>query len=205
MESSSRIGPMIRTTSTILLQGIRDPANGPAWEQFDSRYRTVLLTTGRRLGLNPQDAEDAAQETLASFAESYRRQRFDRGKGRLRNWLLGIAHHKIHDVYRRRARRELLEADRPATTGFLDKITDERIDTIYETEWQRALLRACLQEVRHQVEPKTFEAFELVALNQWSAADVAAHLGSSRDSVYQSKSRVLARVSRLREELEEDW
>lgn len=196
---------MIRTTSTILLQGIRDPRNGPAWEQFDSRYRPVLLMTARRLGLNPQDAEDAAQETLASFAEAYRRQRFDRDKGRLRSWLLGIARHKIHDVYRRRARRELLEADRPATTGFLDKVTDERIDTIYETEWQRALLRACLQEVRYQVEPKTFEAFELVALKQWSAADVATHLEISRDSVYQSKSRVLAHMCRLREELEENW
>jgi RNA polymerase sigma-70 factor (ECF subfamily) len=196
---------MIGTTSTFLLHAIRDPANGPGWAQFDERYRPVLLMTARRLGLNHQDAEDAAQETLASFAKTYRDGRYDRDKGRLRNWLLGIARHKIQDIHRRRTKREILEADRPATTGFLSKISDRQVDTTFEVEWQRALLRDCLREVRNQVEAKTFEAFELVALQQQPAAEVAARLGISRDSVYQSKCRVLRHISRLRKELEEDW
>lgn len=196
---------MISTTSTFLLQAIRDPANGAGWAQFDERYRPVLLMTARRLGLNHQDAEDAAQDTLASFANTYRNGRYDRDKGRLRAWLLGIARHKIHDIHRRRAKHEILEADRPATTGFLSKISDQQVDTTFEGEWQRALLRDCLREVRHQVEAKTFEAFELVALRQRPAAEVAIRLGISRDSVYQSKSRVLKHIHRLRKELEEEW
>lgn len=199
------VQPMIHRTSTILLEAIRDPANGAGWGQFDRRYRPVLLTTARRLGLGPQDAEDAAQETLTSFAEGYREGRYDRQKGRLRDWLGGIARHKIHDIYRRRPRHEVLEADRPGTTGFLDKISDERIDTTYETEWQRALLRECLSQVRHQVEHKTFQAFELLALKSWAVTDVAAHLGISRDSVYQAKCRVLRHICQVRKELEESW
>ena len=205
MGRSREIRPMISTTSTFLLQAIRDPANGAGWAQFDERYRPVLLITARRLGLNHQDAEDAAQETLASFAKTYRDGRYDRDKGRLRAWLLGIARHKIHDIHRRRAKHEIVEADRPATTGFLSKISDQQVETTFEAEWQRALLRDCLREVRHQVEAKTFEAFELVALRQRTAAEVAAHLGISCDSVYQSKSRVLKRISWLRNELEENW
>ncbi len=205
MGRSREIRPMISATSTFLLQAIRDPGNGAGWQQFDRRYRPVLLVTARRLGLSPQDAEDAAQETLASFAKEYREERYDRDKGRLRDWLLGIARHKIQDIYRRRARHEILEADRTGTTGFLDKISDEQVDTTYETEWLRALLRECLDEVRLQVEHKTFEAFELFALQQRSAEEVAAHLGISRDSVYQSKSRVLKHICQLRKELEESW
>ncbi len=196
---------MMSTTSTFLLQAIREPANSAGWEEFDRRYRPVLLVTARRLGLSRHDAEDAAQETLASFAKGYREERYDRDKGRLRDWLLGIARHKIQDIYRRRAGCEVLEADRAGTTGFLDKISDERIETAYEAEWQRALLCECLREVRPQVEPKTFEAFELFALKQRSAAEVAAHLGVSRDSVYQSKCRVLGHLCRLRKELEVEW
>lgn len=196
---------MIGTTSTLLLRALLDPANGAAWEQFDRRYRPVLLMTAQRLGLNRQDAEDAVQETLAAFASAYRHGRYDRDKGRLRHWLLGIARHKIQDLHRRRARREILEADRAGTTAFLDKITDEQVDTTYEMEWQRALLRECLREVRAQVEPKTFEAFELFALEQRPVTEVAARLGISRDSVYQSKSRVLRHMCRVREELEENW
>ncbi|MHC4065262.1 MAG: sigma-70 RNA polymerase sigma factor region 4 domain-containing protein, partial [Planctomycetota bacterium] len=118
---------------------------------------------------------------------------------------LGIARHKIQDVHRQRAKREIPEADIAATTRFLDKVSDERIDTAYETEWQRALLRECLREVRHQVEPKTFETFELFALKQRPVTEVAAQLGISRDSVYQSKCRVLRHICSVRKELEENW
>ncbi|UCC30811.1 MAG: sigma-70 family RNA polymerase sigma factor [Phycisphaerales bacterium] len=196
---------MICKTSTILLLAIRDPGNAAGWEQFDHRYRPVLVMTARRLGLSQEDAEDAAQETLAAFAAGHRAGRYDRAKGRLRNWLLGIARHKIQDVHRSRGKREMLEADRRETSGFLDKISDEQVDTTYETEWRRALLRECLNEVRHHVEHKTLEAFELFGLKQWPVSAVAARLGMSEESVYQSKSRVLKHICRLREELEESW
>lgn len=196
---------MIGTTSTFLLQAIRDPADGVAWGEFDGRYRPILLSTARKLGLDRQDAEDAAQEALAAFATGHRQGRYERERGRLRDWLLGIARHKIHDICRRRARREMLEADRPATTGFLDKISDEQVNATYEAEWQGALLRECLHEARQCVEPETFEAFELVALKQWPAANVAAHLGISRESVYQSKCRVLRHMCRIRKELQQNW
>lgn len=180
-------------------------ASQSSWHAFDARYRPLILAVGRKLGLQDADAEDAAQETLAAFVEAYRQGRYQREKGGLRDWLRGIARNKIRDVYRRRSHQEKLVADRTGVTSFWDQIEDKHVKPIWEEEWRRAVLRQCLLEVRHRVSPRTFEAFELFALERQPAAQVAVHLGVSQDVVYQSKSRVLVRIRELLPEMEEVW
>ena len=55
------------TTTTAMLEGLRDPGNETVWRDFDERYRPVLIGFAQRLGLTAADAEDAAQETLLAF------------------------------------------------------------------------------------------------------------------------------------------
>ncbi len=78
-------------------------------------------------------------------------------------------------------------------------------EQVWERNWRRNLLQVCLGRVSHEVEPKTFQAFQLFALDGWSAADTAAFLKMNVGSVYVAKSRVAARVRRQYEkELAED-
>ena len=196
---------MLTRTNTILLEGLKDPADTAAWQTFDARYRPVILAVAGRLGLPEADAEDVAQETMAAFVEGYRRHRYEREKGRLRDWLRGIARHKAQDALRRRSQQEVLVVDDSDATPFLNRVEDRRIKTICEEEWSKGILRQCLQEVRYEVAPRTFEAFLLFALQQWPAKRVASHLQISEDVVYQSKSRVLARIRQLLPEIERIW
>jgi len=197
---------MVHTkTSTALLEHLKDTASQASWHAFDARYRPLILAVGRRLGLQDADAEDAAQETLSAFVEAYRQGRYQRQKGRLRDWLSGIARNKIRDVYRKRSNQEKLVPDRTGVTSFWDQIEDQNVDPIWEEEWRKAVLRQCLLEVRQQVSPRTFEAFELFALKRQPAAQVAVHLGVSQDVVYQSKSRVLVRIRELLPDMQEVW
>lgn len=196
---------MLTRTSTILLKGLEDTDDQSSWQVFDGRYRPLLLALGRRLGLQQADTEDVAQETMAAFLRAYRQHRYDREKGRLRDWLGGIARHKIRDLQRRQSRQELVVADKPDATRFLSQVADGHIDVVWEEEWRKGVLRQCLEEVRREVEPRTFEAFELFALRQWPAKRVADHLRVTQDVVYQSKSRILVRIRQILPQMDSIW
>ena len=86
----------LSSTSTNLLIGLGDLSNDKVWSTFCSRYQAVIMSFARRAGLSEQDAQDAAQDTLLAFADSYRRGKYNRDKGHLRTWLFSIAMHKIY-------------------------------------------------------------------------------------------------------------
>jgi RNA polymerase sigma-70 factor (ECF subfamily) len=192
--------------SLVILQGIRQPDNSRAWGQFSERYEPMLLAFARRAGFREEDARDIVQETLLVFVEAFRAGKYDRDKGRLRSWLQGIAFNKIREARRRLARREVQVADGTEGTGFMHRVPDDQeLTDIFDQEWERSVLAECLRQVRQQVEPHTFEAFELYALQGWSVQKVAEHLGINPDAVYVSKSRVLTRLREAQQEIAEIW
>jgi hypothetical protein len=70
-------------TTTALLEGLHDPADAVAWEQFDRRYRPIVVGFASRLGLADADAADVAQEVMLQFVKEYRAGKYDRQRGRL--------------------------------------------------------------------------------------------------------------------------
>lgn len=190
-------------TSSTLLKGLNNPGNRSAWQEFDRRYRPLILEVARRLGLQIVDAEDAAQETMAAFLQAYRRKRFDPERGRLRDWLRGIAVHKIRDLQRKVGRKEkpLPDGAEPASDGREER----RVRALWDDACRMAILRQCIEEVRQEVHPRSFEAFHLYTLQQISASKVASRLQVSEEVVYQSKSRILARIRKLLPKMEEIW
>jgi RNA polymerase sigma-70 factor, ECF subfamily len=194
---------MITETSTTLLAGLQDLRNEAAWCRFCERYTPVLLSFARRLGLDEHEAQDAAQDTLLSFSEAHREGRYDPARGRLRNWLFSIASHRIRDI--QRGRRRVLD-EQAMASGFLVELPDDDTQShLWEDEWRKAVLRACIEEARNSFEPATLRAFQLFALEGWPAAKVAAHLRTSENAVFLAKSRVLACLRERLKEMEENW
>ena len=158
-----------------------------------------------RLGLQQADIEDVAQETMTAFVRAYRRDAYKREKGRLRDWLCGMALNKVRDLWRRVGRQERQVADNADGTGFWGQVSEDRIRGVWDDEWEKAILQQCLEEVRQEVSPRSFEAFQLFALQQLPAKDVAKRLQLSEDSVYQTKHRILARIRELLPEMDQTW
>lgn len=187
------------TTSTIL-HDLRDAANDAAWRRLTDRFRRPIIAFALRMGLSAADAEDAAQETLTAFAESFRRGAYDPARGRLSRWLFGIAYHQT-------LRERRCQAQKPPArpeTSFWNNLPDEReASRCWDEEWEQALLEECLARVRLEFEPETFRAFECAMRADGDANDVARQLGISVKTVYNAKHRVLKRVRELRAELEE--
>lgn len=193
-------------TSTLLLDGLRDPNNHTVWRDYVDRYRPLLVDYARRLGLLPADAEDVAQQVLMAFATAYREGKYDPQKGRLRSWLFGIARTTIRNWRSRQQAREIQVAESGESTGFFAQIEDEdHLERLWEERWQQAVLQQCLVEVRREVEDKTYRAFELFARLGRPAREVADELGISQNAVFGAKRRVLRRIREILPQLEEVW
>jgi RNA polymerase sigma factor (sigma-70 family) len=184
------------TTSTIL-GGLRDFEDRGAWEHFVARFRAPIVHLAVGQGLKRADAEDVAQESLLAFADGFRAGRYDVSKGRLSRWLFGIAYRQI---LRARGARDRRDDEMPAD---LPEIADDAEATrSWDVEWERAILAQCMERARIEVQPQTFRAFELAAIENRDAAAVAEELGIDVRAVYNAKHRLLKRIRELRESME---
>jgi len=189
------------TTSTIL-RDLRDYENHAAWQKLAARFRKPIVAFVRGMGFSSADADDVAQEALLAFAESFRKQQFDPARGRLSNWLFGIAYRQAMG-HKRREGRHPLPGGAGANTTMLGNLPDEQsASAVWDREWEQALLRQCLEHVRGEIEPTTYAAFDLVVCQEMDATKAAEQLGVPIKTVYNAKHRVLKRVRELRAELE---
>jgi RNA polymerase sigma-70 factor (ECF subfamily) len=190
-------------TTTKALEELKDSNDAAVWKQFQEYFYPVVVNFARASGLSSTDAEDAAQQTMLTFVQAYRAGKYDREKGRLSGWLYGLAR-KVILNYRKHQPREKLISDGTTKTSFWNNIEDEEsARETWDRHWRQILLERSLQQVRRETDKKVFEAFELYAIMEKSAEEVAEQLGISTNAVYIAKSRVLTRLRQLQKELED--
>jgi len=183
-----------QSTTTALLAGLFDPANRDVWQEFDLRYRPMIRSFACRLGLSDADAEDAAQETMARFVRDYRAGRYDRQRGRLGSWIIGIVKHRVADHRRGRAARR----ERRGDSVLLQLPADDELAVLWDSERKQTILEQAIAELRDQskINEKTIRAFEGYVIQERPAAEIASELGLSPHDVYKAKLRI---TDRLRE------
>ncbi len=188
-------------TTTQVLEDLKARGEGPAWEGFHEHFHAMAVRFARHAGLSAADAEDAAQETMMAFVKAFREGKYDRQKGRLRDWLFGVAKRVTLNM-RSRLPREQLVADGTGTS-FWDMVEDDSVaEQAWQQEWQKMVLARCLEQARREMDADVFRAFELYAMQEEAVETVAEKLKMSRNAVYIAKSRILARLRELEKECE---
>ena len=187
-------------TSSLLLKQLEDFDDHSAWNLLAGHFREPIVSLARRRGLDAAQAEDAAQETLLAFARAYRDGKYERSKGRLKDWLFGIAYRQISNTLRQSVR-TFGGASPIETCGEL--ADEDDCNEVWDTAWRRAILARCVDQARAEVQEKTFLAFQLVAVQRSSAVQVAKELGMTRAQVYDAKYRVSRRIRELASEYED--
>ena len=186
-------------THVSLLARLRlDPRDQAAWDAFVERYGRRIFGWCRGRGLQEPDAEDVTQNVLIDLARQMRTFEYRPAPGRqgsFRAWLHQVTYRAWCDF--------LSSRPAPAVGG---SEAQERLDGAeareellgyLEEAFDLELLEQARARVCQRVEPQTWKAFQLTALDGLPAAEVAGQVGLEVAAVYKAKSRVL---QMLREE-----
>ena len=99
---------MIEPSTSPSLLCLAVDGDAAAWRRLVQIYGPLVYQWSRRLGLQPADAADAVQETLASVSRGL--VNFDAGQpdSKFRGWLWTILKRRIADARRHGRRQELM-------------------------------------------------------------------------------------------------
>ena len=176
-------------TSLSLLKRLKlKPTDEQAWREFVARYGKRILAWCRQWGLQESDAADVCQTVLLKLSKEIGK--FDKQIGSFRAWLKTISHHAWYDLVQSRGHKvakggEALER-RLASEEARDDLAKQ-----LEAAWDQELMQLASCRVQLRVQPKTWRAFQLIAVERLSRDDVAEQLGMSVAAVYKAKSNVL--------------
>lgn len=197
MHSSSQVG-ILESTSTSLVARVM-AQDQSAWKRFVELYGPVVFQWCRRARLGYHDAADVVQEVFAAVAAHIRDYQPQRAHGSLRSWLWTITRNKVRDHQRRRSAHIQAQGGTAAQEQVAQVPEPPSESAAPQDTGQTVLVQRALELLRAEFEERTYRAFWRMAIEQRSAAEVAAELGMTSRAVRQAKYRVLFR---LRQELE---
>ena len=184
-------------TRASLLVRIRDRADADAWARFVDIYGPLIYGFVRKRGLQDADAVDLVQEVLRSVAGAISRLEYDPRRGTFRGSLFTLVNNRLRNDLKIRQRREAGSGDSAVAQQLAEEPAPDDWETQWEAEHQQRLLTWASEKVQSEVEPRTWQAFRLTAVEGRSGKDVAQELNTTVAAVYLAKSRVMARLKQL--------
>jgi RNA polymerase sigma-70 factor (ECF subfamily) len=125
-----------------LMQLVRR-GNAPAFEVIYERHSRAAFSLAYRMAGSRGVAEDVVQEAFLSIWRSGAR--YERARGSVRTWVLGIVHHRAIDALRRSF---VHERRRASDEGLEDQLeTGERTDVEAARHEEAATVRAALEHL----------------------------------------------------------
>ena len=189
-------------TSGTLLIRLRELDDREAWNEFVERYTPRIYGWCRRYRLQESDAADVTQEVLGKLVKVIRSFEYDPRRGSFRGWLKTVTNNAVRDFLSDLSRPDRGSGDSrigAALAAIQDPAAIGELTAALEEEAVRTLLREAEERVRLRVQPHTWQAYRLSAVEAIPAAEVAVRLALPVAEVYVAKSRV---VKLLRKEIE---
>jgi RNA polymerase sigma factor (sigma-70 family) len=190
-----------RTSLTLLGRLRHDPKDQAAWVEFVARYEPKIVQWCLRWRLQESDARDVTQNVLLKLHGLLAKFAYDPGKS-FRAWLKTLTHHAWRDLVDERKRGGIASGDSRIGEFFASLEAGDDLVRHLEEEFHRELMDQAMVRVRPRVEPRTWDAFRLTALEGCSGAAAAAELEMKVARVYVAKSEVKAMIRREVRKLE---
>ena len=185
-------------TRQSLLERLKRWDDQESWHDFFNSYGGLLYRTAVKAGLSDAEAQDVVQNTIIAVAKKIDNFRYDPAKDSFKGWLLYLTRKKIASEYRKR-HRNLAVPDLNDADGEIEEIPDPtgvNIEAVWEEEWARAIWEEALAKVKLQAGAKQFQMFQLYAVKEVPATEVAKTLCVPVAQVYLAKHRVSTMVKK---------
>ena len=198
METERKMDGPAPDTSTTLLDALAS-AGAPAaeWTRFARIYgpvARVYLAILRRSGpwLDPAWDDDIAQETLVELARLLPERRWDRSRGRFRDFLFGVVRNKALAF----ARRERLAARAAEALAAAEPVLRKGEAEAEREALRRELWRALVDRVFAQtrMSETSKEIFLRLVEEEAPVAALAAEYKTTPNAIYRLKNRMTAKI-----------
>jgi len=182
------------TTNPILLLRLADWRDHPAWSEFVARYAPLVRSRCRRFQLDDDATEEVCQRIWIGLSHRLLTFRYD-PTGSFRSWLRRYCDSRLIDRFRERGSAgdilldQAFGPDGPLAPSGRDPSEDDEPPA---TVRPRLLTLAAEihEHVRMQVNPDTWRAFWLVAVEDCSVREAAETLGKSYAATFAAQKRV---------------
>lgn len=185
-----------RSTRASLLARLRnEPGGNEAWGEFVEAYGPVIGGWCRKWGLQEADAQDVTQGVLLRLAQRMKSFSYDE-RGSFRAYLHTLTRYALSDFF---GARSLTGSGDSRVIQSLHEVSarDDLVAQLNE-QFDHELLGAAMDRVKKRVEPHTWDAFCLTAVDGLSGAEAGEKLGMKVATVFKAKSKV---QQMLRDEL----
>src|SRR5271155_1253381 len=167
------VGRDLKSGTRITLLGrLRATPNDPAvWSEFVDWYGRNIHSWCRAWGLQESDAQDVTQEVFLSLSSKMQSFCYN-NKGSFRAWLKTLTR-RAWQAYAAKQRKAGRGSGDEAALEILNEVkAREDLTQRLEEAFDQELLKEASNLVQLRVEPHTWEAFHLLAVQGLSGADV---------------------------------
>jgi len=191
-------------TRPSLLVRLRNRRDQQSWEEFYAIYRPLIFRTAKGRGLQDADAAELTQEVFMAVASAIEKWDPNPELGSFRGWLFRITRNLMINwlAYRRRHPQGAGDSDMQKLLAEQPDPRGEDSD-VFDREYRRQAFAWAAEQIRNEFKPVTWQAFWLTGVENRPVTEVADQLKISAGAVYIARSRVMARLRKKIETLEE--
>jgi RNA polymerase sigma-70 factor (ECF subfamily) len=182
-----------RTSATLLMRLACSPSDEGAWTAFVGRYGPQMRRWCSQWGLQDADADDVTQRVLLDLTRQLPAFAYDANRS-FRAWLKTIAHRAWQKYTQALARPGRGTGGAEEGLDVTSVAARDDLTARLDKEFDLELLEAAMRIVQPQVQPATWEAFRLLALEHLPGAEAAERLSMSVDAVLKARSNVTKRL-----------
>lgn len=188
----------LRKTRVTLVHKLHDLEDDQSWTRFYDDYAGLIFSCARKMGLSESESDEALQTTMIKIARHIPSFVYDPQKGSFKAWLMRIAKNVIIDGFRLRKaymvsenELEALQGDDSRMTAYLERVSGgNNMEDVWKKEWQKHVHDAAVDRVKQRVDPKHFQIYECLTVQEWTYEDAAQFFGKKANHVGVIKTRI---------------
>jgi len=188
-------------TSASLLKAVSSGHSPLDWERFLAKYAALLRSWAIRWGAKQELADDMVQETLLNVLRTIPEFQYNPA-GSFRSWLKVVAWRSWRHIERREHLHLRLSAGQHLTnipvhnTLFNSAACRDDLLELFQKMAREEIFEMACAQVRPRFSPTTWQAFELMEIQQCPGDETAARLGLSIPAVHAAVYRVRKQLTR---------
>ena len=178
-----------KTSARLMAQVTQRPCDGAAWAEFVDIYGAQVLLWSRQQGLQEADARDVSQEILLRLWRHLANFTYDPSRS-FRDYLRKVAQTVWYDWNHDFNPGGVGEGGSQSLKQLDQVPTGDELVSHIEQAYNQNLFERAAHEVRARVHKRTWQAFEMLAIENRRGIDTATTLGMQLNAVYAARKNV---------------